>query len=258
MKRKLLLPFLGVLTLSTLYAAPSGEKLFDAKCAACHVKVRPSDKSTLIAPPAMGVMRHVKMQYTTQKSALDFMQNYVMKPERNKAVCASKTIQRFGVMPSQKGALTEDELRLITTWMYENIIPTTNMSQTDKKCAQNTQKSKPKSSPFLISSGLPHMTKMIKQNWDNTDLSLSSEQKKKLLVVRKTTIKGIRALKPQIIQLEKQIKKMAMNGKALNLIDPKLNTLAKLKANISKVHIRCIHDSKNILTKKQVQFLLNK
>jgi len=137
-------------------------------------------------------------------------------------------------------------------------MPTTNMAQADKKCAQNNQKSKPQSSPFLISSGLPHMTKMIKQNWDNPDLALTKEQKKNLLVVRKTTIKGIKALKPQIIQLEKQIKKMAMQGKALNLIDSKLDTLAKLKADISKVHIKCIHDSKNILTKKQVQFLLNK
>ena len=263
MKLKLLLPLLSVMTFSSLYGSPSAEQLFDTKCAVCHVKVRPNDTSTLIAPPAMGVMRHVKMQYTTKESALNFMQSYVMKPERSKAVCTSKSIQRFGLMPSQKGSLTEDELHLISTWMYENISPSNNQMQKNKKCNQNSKqgqkrKNKPKSSPFLISTGLPHMTMMIKQNWNNPNLALTKKQKEKLLVVRQTTIKGVKTLKPQIVQLEKKIRKMAMSGNALHLINPQLDTLARLKANISKVHIRCIHESKNILTKKQVQFLLKR
>ena len=63
MKFTNLLLALGLIALSssTLKASASGEALFEAKCAVCHVKVRPDDKSTLVAPPAMGVMRHVKM-----------------------------------------------------------------------------------------------------------------------------------------------------------------------------------------------------
>ena len=253
MKHKLLLPILSVITLSSLYAAPAGEQLFDTKCAVCHVKVRPSDKSTLIAPPAMGVMRHVKIKYTTKKNALAFMQSYVMHPQANKAVCASKTIQRFGVMPSQKGALTEDELRLITIWMYDKMTPPSNIMQNS---TQAQQKNTPKSSPFLISAGLPHMTILIKQNWDNPDLALSPEQKEKLLVVRKITIKGIKSLKPKIIPLEKRIKQMTMQGADTSKINPLINELARLKADITKVQVKCIHDSKNILTKQQVKFLL--
>jgi len=265
MKRNLLLPLLALTTLSfsSLYAAPSGETLFDAKCAVCHVKVRLNDTSTLVAPPAMGVMRHVKMQHTTKEGALAFMQSYVMNPERDKAVCTSKSIQRFGLMPSQKGVVTEDELRLINSWMYENITPSQKRMQ---KKGQGQQKNKQfkkqkkgaKSSPFLISSGLPHMTMKIKQNWDSPTLSLTSEQKEKLLVVRKTTIQGIRSLKPQIMQLEKQIKRMTMSGKAVSQINDRVDELAVLKANISKVQINCIHESKNILTKDQVRFLLGR
>lgn len=265
MKYNILLPLLGLTTLSfsSLYAAPSAEALFDAKCAVCHVKVRPNDTSTLIAPPAMGVMRHVKMQYSTKEDALAFMQSYVMKPVRNRAVCSPQSIKRFGIMPSQKGVLTEEELRLISSWMYENITLPNNMMQKNGQRQQNSkqcqqQKNRPQSSPFLISSGLPHMTKMIKINWDNPDLALNLEQKKKLLVVRKTTLTGVKSLKPQIMQLEKQIKKMTMSGQSVTQINSRVDALALLKAKISKVHINCIHESKNILTQKQVKFLLGR
>ncbi len=32
-------------------------------------------------------------------------------------------IQRFGLMPSQKGNVTKEELEKITEWMYENFPP---------------------------------------------------------------------------------------------------------------------------------------
>jgi len=41
-----------------VYAETSGEALFESKCASYHVKMRPSDISTLKAPPIMGVMRN--------------------------------------------------------------------------------------------------------------------------------------------------------------------------------------------------------
>ena len=115
-----------------------------------------------------------------------------------------------------------------------------------------------KPSPFLISKGLPHMTKMIKQNWDNPKLGLTQDQKKKLLVVRKTTVGGIQALKPQVMPLQKKIKKMTMNGADTSKLNPMIDELAVLKAKMTKVHVKCIHDSKNILTKEQVQFLLKR
>ena len=112
-----------------------------------------------------------------------------------------------------------------------------------------------KPSPFLISKGLPHMTMIIKQNWENPTLALSADQKKKLLVVRKTTVGGIQALKPEIMPLQKKIKQMTMNGADTSKINPLIDELAVLKAKITKVQVKCIHDSKNILTKAQVQFL---
>ena len=115
-----------------------------------------------------------------------------------------------------------------------------------------------KVSPFLISKGLPHMTMMIKQNWENPKLGLSQDQKKKLLVVRKATVGGIQALKPQVVPLEKKIKQMSRSGADISKLNPLIDELAVLKAKMTKVHVKCIFDSKNILTKAQVQFLLQR
>ena len=261
MKFKTLLLTLSLATLSsyTLQAASSGETLFEAKCAMCHVKVRPDDKSTLIAPPAMGVMRHVKMQYETKESAVAFMVSYVLDPKRDKAVCQPKSIQRFGLMPSQKGVVSEAELKVISEWMYDNFYQPGTMQKEGKNCKQGKPKAQAKkSSPFLISSGLPHMTMLIKKNWDSPEFGLSAEQKEKLLVVRKSTISGIKAVKPKAMKLEKKIKALTMSGAAPSKLNTMVDVLADFKAQITKVQIRCIHDSKNILTQKQVAFLLNR
>ncbi|MCF6245086.1 MAG: cytochrome c [Sulfurovum sp.] len=111
-----------LLLTNTLYAQ-DGASLFDTKCAACHVTSRPSDKSTLVAPPVMGVMRHVKMRYTSKEEAVAFISAYALNPEASKAVCMPQKIKRFGLMPSQKGNVTKEELQTIASWMYDNFPP---------------------------------------------------------------------------------------------------------------------------------------
>ncbi len=113
---------LGVALLFTpvVYAETSGADLFKTKCAACHVTSRPADISTLVAPPLMGVMRHVKMTYGTKDAAVKFITEYALHPDESKAVCMADKIKRFGLMPSQKGNVTEAELKTIASWMYDN------------------------------------------------------------------------------------------------------------------------------------------
>lgn len=140
MKTNIILLLLGSIFLftSTSYAEISGEKLFDAKCASCHVKMRPSDISTLVAPPAMGVMRHVKMTYETKEEAVTFITEYTLAPQENKAVCMADKIKRFGLMPSQKGNVTKEELTVIAEWMYDNF---GSIGQGNRKCKnENCQK----------------------------------------------------------------------------------------------------------------------
>jgi len=119
--KKTLLALGIVLFLSpSVQAEASGADLFKAKCASCHVSDRPSDISTLVAPPAMGVMRHVKMVYGTKDEAVKFITEYTLNPDKNKSACRDDKIKRFGLMPSQKGNVTVAELETIASWMYEN------------------------------------------------------------------------------------------------------------------------------------------
>jgi len=138
-----------LLTLGTIIALTSlthaaettdkAEVLFDAKCATCHSKTRPEDKSKVLAPALMGVMRHVKMAYPTKEVAVKFMVDYILKPTKEKAICMPGKIERFGLMPSQKGNVTEAELKTITSWMYDNFPPAgfKGMGQGNRKCQGN-------------------------------------------------------------------------------------------------------------------------
>jgi len=108
---------------SLAFANQSAEALFDAKCGSCHSKTRPSDMSKLVAPAIMGVMRHVKMTYPTKEKAVEFMSEYVLNPSKSKAVCMPAKIQRFGLMPSLKGVVTKDEIKTISSWLYDNFPP---------------------------------------------------------------------------------------------------------------------------------------
>ncbi|WP_345976105.1 c-type cytochrome [Sulfurimonas sp. HSL3-7] len=124
MKRSItVFAFAAILTTNAFGGEPSkGEALFDAKCAACHIKTRPTPekKKGLTAPPAMGVMFHVKAAFSDRKAATAFVSDYALNPSEKKAKCLPRSIRRFGVMPSQKGAVTEAELSLIADYLYDN------------------------------------------------------------------------------------------------------------------------------------------
>jgi len=112
-----------LLGLSGLLFANDGASLFEAKCAMCHVASKPSDMSTLVAPPVMGVMNHVEMNYPNKADAVKFMVDYALEPSKSKAVCMPQKIQKFGLMPSQKGAVTPEELETIASWLFDNYPP---------------------------------------------------------------------------------------------------------------------------------------
>ena len=133
--KTLLLILSALLCFSTsVQAGTSAEALFDTKCSSCHIKVRPQDTSSLIAPPIIGVMRHVNMIYPSQEEAVKFISAYVMHPQVNKAVCQSQKIKRFGLMPSQKGNLSEEELHSIAVWLVKNYTSSPRKQTKTKSC----------------------------------------------------------------------------------------------------------------------------
>lgn len=107
--------------LSTLLSAADAdtEKLFEAKCAMCHITdlSKMKDKSTFIAPPADEIMLHMKEEFTKKEEAVKFMADYILAPDPAKAHCAS--IEYFGMMPAQKGIITQEEAAAISGMMYD-------------------------------------------------------------------------------------------------------------------------------------------
>ncbi len=87
----------------------------------CHPTQTLMDKSKLITLPADEIMVHVKEAYSTKEDAINFMVDYILKPDISKTLCAS--IDKFGLMPSMASTVTKEQARVISSMMYENFPP---------------------------------------------------------------------------------------------------------------------------------------
>lgn len=113
-----------------------------------------------------------------------------------------------------------------------------------------------KQSPFLITGELPHLTKLLMQQWDNPALQLTEEQKPQLLVVRKETMAGVKNLTPQIASLQKQVTEGIFIGKTPDELQSTVQAISKLKAEATMIHLKCIFDTSRILNQQQLDILL--
>ncbi len=112
-----------------------------------------------------------------------------------------------------------------------------------------------KNSPFLITGKMPHMTKTLMQQWDNTALHLTEAQKTKLLVVRKETMSGAQGLGGKIVPLENQVAQEISSGKTPEELQPLVQEIARLKAEATMIHLRCLYNTSAILDQNQLELL---
>ena len=113
-------------------------------------------------------------------------------------------------------------------------------------------------SPFLIKHGLPHYTKMLMKSWDDPKLNLSETQKAELLEVRKATMSSVMKLKPEVMKLRKEIVQAAKSGAKAADLKAKVEKLASLEAEATMTHLKCIEDTKAVLSPEQIQYLKQK
>jgi hypothetical protein len=201
------------------------------------------------------VMLHVKLEYDNKKDSRDFIVDYVQNPSASKSVCESNKVAKFGVMPSLKDKVSPQDIGTIADYLYDNY-PTKKFSNMIKEIQTNGKLAMLKSSPFLINrDSLPHLTKLLIQNWDKAKLGLSDEQKKKLLVVRENTLGGVKKIKKELEPLEEQVAQDITDAdiKELQKI---VDKIAKLKAQATMLHIKCIRDTVEILSDEQLEVLV--
>ena len=112
-------------------AQRKGKALFYQKCNVCHIDSRPTKEQApyLLAPPIMGVMHHVKNGIKADNpkekraKAIAFIVDYVHNPDKSKSLCEEHAIKKFGLMPSLRNAVTQEEIRLIANYLYDNFPP---------------------------------------------------------------------------------------------------------------------------------------
>ena len=105
----------------------NGKKLLEQKCAQCHnIKLPPETFEDEKAPPMMAVSFHIKDFIQTSNEseripkAIEFIKDYVINPSASKSFCDKESLKTYGVMPSQKGNVTQDELQAIAEYMFKH------------------------------------------------------------------------------------------------------------------------------------------
>jgi len=104
-----------------------GKKLIYDRCASCHnLDLPPKNYDNEIAPPMMAISFHVAGFIKTADEslripkAINFVKDYVINPSVKKSFCDKKSLQDYGLMPSQKGKVTQDEIDAIARYMFSH------------------------------------------------------------------------------------------------------------------------------------------
>ena len=242
---------------STMIWASNGAELLKTNCASCHMLTTPTPDMipTMKAPAMDAVAFHINLAIDKKKDAKAFIVDYVQNPDASKSVCESNKVAKFGVMPSLKGKVSEADLNVIADYIIENY-PSPKFVKMITEIQRNDKMHGLQNSPFLINKeALPHMTKILVQNWDKGTLNLTDTQKEKLLVVRKNTISAVRKIKKQLAPLDAAIIEALVDGENPESVSVKVDEVAKLKAEATKVHLKCIADTIEILNDEQMERL---
>lgn len=238
--------------------ASTGAELIKTNCASCHTLATPTPDMipTMTAPAMDAVMFHINLVMSDKKKIKDFIVDYAVDPNASKSVCESNKVQKFGVMPSLKGKISKEDLGTIAEHMITHF-PSPKFVTMIKEIQKNDKMNALLNSPFLINQeALPHITKLLIHNWDKATLGLSAEQKEKLLVVRKNTMSAVMTIKKKVKGLEDEIIEALVDGEDPKNVHGKVDEVAKLKAEATKVQLKCISETTAILSDEQLEFLL--
>ncbi len=133
MKRIITGLVIGAVSLMAAESKVDGEQVFEKACASCHIKMITKPElmkviKTVKAPPMIEVSSQLKNNIKIVEDIDDemhravviaFIKDYVLYPDLDKSMCTGAALDRFGLMPSQKGNLSEEELNAVSAWVYD-------------------------------------------------------------------------------------------------------------------------------------------
>ncbi len=104
-----------------------GKKLLEQKCASCHnLEMPPVISDDELAPPMMAIGFHMpdfmepKDESQRVPMAIKFVVDFIRNPLLENSKCDKESIQRYGLMPSQKDKVTKDEAKAIAQYMFRH------------------------------------------------------------------------------------------------------------------------------------------
>ncbi len=122
----------AIFALSGLLLAADGYKVYQQQCMKCHVEMMEKSEvlkvfKTLKAPPMVEVSNRLKENIIIKEDddnvkrrvVIAFIKDYIENPSIDYSMCRLGAIDRFGIMPSLKGKLKEDEREAVAQWIYD-------------------------------------------------------------------------------------------------------------------------------------------
>ena len=114
----------------------TAQKIYEKKCAMCHTVGKPKnkeDKKRMVAPPIDVAMKGVVITIDAvdgpfkddelREESIAFLKDYLYYPESDKTNCEDMVVKKFGMMPSLKGFISEQELDKVVPWVYDTFKP---------------------------------------------------------------------------------------------------------------------------------------
>lgn len=109
-----------------------GYRVYKEKCASCHIETMSKDKAlanlkNLKAPPMVEVSNRLKENIKTTDDEDDvnrhlfvlFVKDYIINPKLDNSMCHSGALEHFGVMPSLKEKISDQERQAVAEWLYD-------------------------------------------------------------------------------------------------------------------------------------------
>ena len=122
------------ITTASLFAQ-SGEVLFNNNCSGCHTTMTGVNESggevtnMYEAPYAKDVISKLKNETKSKAEFITFIKSYIENPAKRKSLYGKKAIKSFGLMPSLKGAMNDEESTRLANYLYSDynkdvVVPT--------------------------------------------------------------------------------------------------------------------------------------
>lgn len=109
-----------------------GYSVYQKKCMQCHVEMMEKQEvlkhiNTLKAPPMVEVSNRLREniiiadedQDVKRRVTIAFIKDYIENPSVQYSMCHPMAIEKFGIMPSQKGKLSEKEKQAVAEWIID-------------------------------------------------------------------------------------------------------------------------------------------